>query len=139
MRKFTTVMLIIIILSTTIGAISFGNTSHKLLEENTISQKIQVPWFKIAWKVISYAGNEWFDRDPVYKEFDNYQYVSSGDIDFNEGEIGGRASHKVEIPDKHRRIDAFVQANWIHFLSKLVILIDDSNGDDVLSKTVSHD
>ncbi|MEA1975053.1 MAG: hypothetical protein U9N10_05790 [Bacillota bacterium] len=132
-------MLIVIILSTTIGVISFGNTSHELLEENTISQKIKVPWFKIVWEVISYAGNEWFDRDPIYKEFDNYQYVSSGTIDFNKVEIGGRASHKVEITDNHRKIDAFAQANWIHFLSKLVISIDDSNGDDVLSRTVSSD
>jgi len=138
MKKIATVILIIIMLSTTIGAISFSDNSQKLLKESSICENLKVPWFKVAWKIIHYTGNQWFDRNPVYKEFDSYQYISSGDIGFNNGTYGARASHKVEISDNHRKIDAFAQTNWTNWLDKIVISIDDSNGNDIVSKSVTH-
>ncbi|MEA3423454.1 MAG: hypothetical protein U9Q80_06655 [Bacillota bacterium] len=88
---------------------------------------------------INLLGNYWFDRNPVYKAFENYQYVSSGDIDFNNGTIGPNAYHKVEIADHHRKIDAFAQRPFPDFFNKIVITIMDSYGNQKAAKSVTHD
>lgn len=101
---------------------------------------MKIPWFKIAWKIANYASNAFFDRNPIYKEFDGYQYISSGAIDFNNKtkDIGPRAYHVVTVPDKHREIDAFAQTSILGWLGKVVILIEDPSFNTKASKSVTH-
>lgn len=105
----------------------------------TMPQKVEAAWWTtLAFKIVNYAGNAWFDRAPTWDENANAITVSSGDISFNDGTYGASSKKVVAVTEDTGELDIWAQTGWYNWPGSISVLITTSWGSDVVSKSVTH-
>lgn len=101
-------------------------------------------WVKAGFSILKYASNTWlFHREATESVSPEAITISTGSIGFNNAGssgYGSSAKHVVYINGIGQLFDTWPETSALHWLEKLsVIITDESNGNDVVSKTATHE
>ena len=107
------------------------------------SVNAKFPWksvFKAVKWVLVKGSNALYYRSPtIIDEGGNWVASSSGSVSFGNGSDDiRRVRFTNKIDTKNNKLDLFAQAPPGHWLQKISIFVDDSSGDEVVGKIVTH-
>lgn len=100
---------------------------------------IGIPWAGIAWKVINYVGNTFYDVAGTSESTATYAKVSTGTKHFNDSgyNVGASVKHVVDINKSGLIYDLHADAVWYDFFSTISIIMTDNYNNDIINKSVT--
>lgn len=124
-----------------------GSTNQTVLNDSQLVNAMAIQpgtWVKAGFGVLKYATNTWlFHREATETIYDHVITISSGTVGFNNKNnsgYGSSARHRVYINGINQLIDTWPETSVLNWLDKISVLItDESNNTDVVSKTATHE
>lgn len=108
--------------------------THEVQENN----RIEPMWVALGFEIANQAGNLAFNREPTHQANANHDAVSSGNINFNNGEYGSFAQKSINHNDSTNRIVAFAQTSVPNWLRTIETTIQNPNNSFVSEGSLTH-